>query len=82
MKKYFTYLARCIDQTIYTGYTDNILKRETAHNNGTGAKYTKARRPVKIIYWEKFKTKSLAMKREAEIKKWPKIKKEKLLKNN
>ncbi len=82
MKKYFTYLARCIDQTIYTGYTDNITKRETAHNNGTGAKYTKARRPVKIIYWEKFKTKSLAMKREAEIKKWPKIKKEKLIKND
>ena len=80
MKKYFTYLARCKDHTLYTGYTDILQKRERAHNNGTGAKYTKARRPIKIIYWEKFKTKSLAMKREAEIKKWPKNKKEELVK--
>ncbi len=79
MKKYFTYLARCNDSTLYTGYTDDIKKRESAHNIGQGAKYTKARRPIKIIYWEKLQTKSLAMKREAEIKKWPKIKKESLV---
>ncbi len=80
MKKYFTYVARCADKTLYTGYTDDIQKRELMHNKGQGAKYTKSRRPIKIIYWEKLKTKSLAMKREAEIKKWPKVKKEELTK--
>ncbi len=81
MKKYYFYLARCADKTIYAGYTDNIKNREQKHNIGQGAKYTKYRRPIKIVYWEKFNTKSRAMKRESEIKKWAKIKKEDLIKN-
>jgi putative endonuclease len=81
MKKYYFYLARCVDKTIYAGYTTDLKNREYKHNAGQGAKYTKARRPVKIIYSESFKTKIRAMQREAEVKTWPKIKKEHLIKN-
>ncbi|MCB9802731.1 GIY-YIG nuclease family protein [Candidatus Nomurabacteria bacterium] len=81
MKKYHVYLARCKDNSLYTGYTVNLKDREAKHNVGEGAKYTKARRPVKIIYSEEFKTISEAMQREAEIKTWTKAQKEKLLKN-
>ena len=79
MPKYFTYLARCSDNTLYTGYTVNIKDREAKHNKGEGAKYTKSRRPIKIVYWEKFKTMSEAMKREIEIKRLPKAQKENLI---
>jgi len=79
MKKYFVYIARCKDKTLYTGYTTDIKAREEKHNQGEGAKYTRARRPVKIVYSEQFKTMSQAMKREAEIKSWPKTKKESLI---
>lgn len=66
---YFIYLVECIDKTIYCGYTNNLEKRVKAHNSSkNGAKYTKARRPVKLIYTECFPTKSEAMKREYEIK--------------
>lgn len=59
----------CSDKTLYTGWTNNLDKRLKAHNfSKTGAKYTKARRPVKFVYIEKFKIKSDAMKREWEIK--------------
>lgn len=66
---YFIYILKCSDGTLYTGSTNDLKKRLIAHNTGkTGAKYTKARRPVKMVYSEKFKTKSKAMKREWEIK--------------
>lgn len=80
MIKYYTYLARCSDNSLYTGSTNDLKTREIKHNQGKGAKYTRARRPVKIIYHETFKTKNQAMKREAEIKSWSKIKKENLVK--
>jgi len=79
MSQYFTYLARCSDNSLYTGYTVNIKDRESKHNKGDGAKYTKYRRPVKIVYWEKFETINEAMQREAQIKRWSKAKKEKLI---
>ncbi|MBU1202468.1 GIY-YIG nuclease family protein [Patescibacteria group bacterium] len=82
MKKYYCYLARCSDDTIYTGYTTNLKDRELKHNSGQGAKYTKQRRPVKIIYWEEFASVGKAMKREAEIKTWSKTAKENLIKNS
>ena len=81
MKKYYIYLARCSDDTIYTGYTVNLKEREIKHNAGEGAKYTKARCPVQIVYSENFKTKSAAMKREAEIKSFTRLEKEKLIKS-
>lgn len=78
--KYFTYLARCNDNSLYTGSCINIKAREAKHNKGEGAKYTKQRRPIKIVYFEKFNTSTEARKREAQIKGWTKKKKEKLIK--
>ena len=77
---YFVYIVKCADDTYYCGYTDNLDSRITSHNNSpTGAKYTRSRRPVKLVYSEKFETKSLAMKREYEIKSLTRKEKELLL---
>lgn len=65
----YTYILRCSDGTFYTGWTNNLDKRIQVHNAGNGAKYTKARRPVTLAYYEEFATKNEAMKREAQIKK-------------
>jgi putative endonuclease len=78
MSHYF-YLARCADQSLYAGTCVNISEREAKHNDGTGAKYTRSHGPVKIIYTEEFDTLSGARKREAEVKKWTKMQKEKLI---
>ena len=64
----YTYIVRCSDGTLYTGWTNNLEKRIAAHNSGTGAKYTKSRRPVELVYFEKFETKQEAQSREARIK--------------
>ena len=82
IKKYYFYLARCNDKSLYSGYTINIENREHKHNIGQGAKYTKYKRPIKIIYWEEFKTRKKAMQREAQVKRWSKIKKEDLINNS
>lgn len=78
MPHYF-YLARCADDSLYAGTAVDIKEREAKHNDGTGAKYTRSRGPVKIVYSEEFETLSEARKREAEVKKWTKEKKESLL---
>lgn len=65
---HFVYLAECSDRTLYTGTCVDLQAREAKHNDGTGAKYTRGRRPVKFVYHEKLKTLSEARKREAEIK--------------
>ncbi len=77
--QHFFYLARCKDSSLYAGYTINIQEREKKHNLGQGAKYTAGRRPIKIIYWESFKTQKKAMQREIQVKKWQREKKEKLI---
>ena len=64
----YTYILKCSDNTLYTGWTNNLEKRIKDHNDGKGAKYTKARRPVELVYYEIFKTKEDAMKREYAIK--------------
>ena len=79
---YYTYIARCKDHSLYTGYTNNLKKREEAHNNGKGSAYTRSRSPIKIIYSEEFKNRSDAMKRECEIKKLNKKNKERLIINS
>ncbi len=79
MSKYFAYLARCSDESLYSGSTNDVARRELVHNEGAGARYTKARLPVKIIYFEEFVNRSDAMKREAAFKKLSKGQKEKLL---
>lgn len=79
MKRYYVYIARCSDDTLYTGYTNDLEAREAKHNEGQGARYTRARGPVEIIYSETFKTRSTAMKREYEIKQMKKEEKERLV---
>lgn len=76
---YFTYIANCADGTLYTGYCADLNAREKKHNAGEGAKYTRARMPVKIVYSEEFLNRSEAMKREAEIKKLSRSKKIQLI---
>lgn len=65
----YTYILRCADGTLYTGWTNDLEKRLASHNAGTGGKYTRARRPVELIYFEEFETKEQAMSREWHIKK-------------
>jgi putative endonuclease len=66
---FYTYIAECRDGTLYTGWTDDLGKRAKAHNEGKGGRYTRSRRPVKIIYSEAFASKREAMSREHAIKK-------------
>ncbi len=80
MKKFFIYIARCADDTLYTGYTTDLKNREEAHNSEKGAKYTRGRGPVKIIYSEEFKSRSEAQQREYKIKQLTKEEKEQLIK--
>lgn len=77
--KNYVYIIKCADNTYYTGWTTNIEKRIKAHNNGNGAKYTKSRRPVKLVYLEVLETKSLALKREYAIKQLTRKQKEELI---
>lgn len=79
-KKFFTYLLRCADGTLYCGSTTDLKKRVAAHNAGRGAKYTRARRPVKLVYFEEQESWSAALRREAAIKKMSRPQKDALLK--
>ena len=65
---HYTYMLRCKDNTYYTGYTNDLEKRLKAHNEGKGAKYTKGRGPVELVYYEEYEDKSTAMRREWELK--------------
>ena len=64
----YTYIVRCADNTLYTGWTNNLEKRIKAHNQGHGAKYTKPRLPVELVYYEEHESKEQAMSREYAIK--------------
>lgn len=75
----YTYIVKCKDDSLYTGYTTDIKNRINNHNSGKGAKYTKGRRPVELVYFETFESKSEALKREIAIKKLPRSKKEQLI---
>ena len=74
-----TYILTCADGTYYCGWTNNLDRRLKAHNEGKGAKYTRSRRPVALVYYEAFSTKEEAMRREYEIKQLPRKKKEELI---
>jgi len=65
---FFVYILKCSDDTLYTGWTTNIDDRVKKHSNGKGAKYTRGRLPVELEYVEELPDKSMAMKRECEIK--------------
>lgn len=75
----FTYMVRCADGSLYTGWTNDLEKRVRSHNDGKGAKYTRPRLPVRLVYYESFDTKEDAMRREAAIKKLSKARKEELV---
>ncbi len=77
----YTYIVRCKDDTLYCGWTNNLEKRIASHNAGTGAKYTKSRLPVELVYFETFDTKEEAMRREYAIKQLTRQEKLKLIGN-
>ena len=66
---YYVYILRCADGTLYTGTTNDVARRESVHNSGKGAKYTRGRLPVEVVYMEDCTGKSYALQREWEIKK-------------
>lgn len=68
-KRWFVYILRCADGTFYTGMTDDVIRREAVHNSGKGAKYTRGRTPVHVVYSEECESYSAALKRECAIKK-------------
>jgi putative endonuclease len=82
MNSWFVYIARCADDSLYTGITNNIIRRIDEHNNDnrTAAAYTRARRPVVLVYQESYQTRSQATKREYQIKQLSRKEKEALLK--
>ncbi len=75
----YTYIVKCRDNTYYTGWTKELGRRRKAHDSGTGAKYTRSRRPVRLVYYEAYRTKEEAMRREREIKRMCRKEKEKLI---
>jgi len=79
--KYYVYLLECSDGTLYCGYTVDLLARTNTHNDGKGAKYTRSRRPVKLVYSEEYEDKSSALRREIAIKKLSREEKIKLINN-
>ena len=78
---HYTYMLKCKDGTYYIGYTNDLEKRVKAHNEGKGAKYTKGRGPVELIYYEEYEEKNIAMRREWEMKKLTRSQKEELCKS-
>ncbi|MBQ2678037.1 MAG: GIY-YIG nuclease family protein [Firmicutes bacterium] len=77
--KNYVYIVECCDGSLYTGWTTDVDKRVEAHNSGKGAKYTRSRRPVKLVYTEELPTKEDAFSREAAIKKLTPVKKRQLI---
>lgn len=77
---WYTYILRCIDNSYYIGITNDLEKRVILHNSGKGSKYILSKRPVVLIYSEKYINKSVARKREIQLKGWTRVKKERLIK--
>lgn len=75
------YIVECADQTLYTGWTANIEQRLKVHNTGRGAKYTRSRTPVRLVYTEKKPDRRSAMQRELEIKRMNRIRKLELIRS-
>ena len=77
----YTYILKCADGSFYCGWTNNLEKRLKTHNEGKGGKYTRARLPVELIYYEEFETKEEAQSREWHIKQLTRAQKEKLIRS-
>lgn len=82
MKTWYVYILRCSDGTLYTGSTDDVPRRTTMHNSGKGAKYTRSRRPVEVVYTETLPGYSEALKREYAIKQFTRQQKLQLIEEN
>ncbi|HAU07781.1 MAG: Excinuclease ABC C subunit domain protein [Candidatus Yanofskybacteria bacterium GW2011_GWF1_44_227] len=80
MYMYFVYLIECGDKSIYTGITTDVARRFEEHKTGKGGHYTRSRGVARVVYTEKLKTRSKALKREFEIKSWPRQRKLGLIK--
>lgn len=78
-KKNYTYILKCADGTLYCGWTNDLEKRLKAHNDGKGAKYTRSRLPLTLVYYEEFDSSVEAQKREYRIKKLTRQEKLKLI---
>jgi len=81
MGNYFVYMVRCRDGSLYTGYARDIENRLRLHNSGKGAKYTRSRRPVRLVYHESFDSQGEAMRREIVIKTSTRPAKQKLIRD-
>lgn len=79
---HFVYIVRCKDGSLYTGYAKDPAARLARHNSGKGAKYTAGRRPVTLVFTQRFRSLGRALKREYELKQWTRAKKEALLNSN
>ena len=78
---WYVYILRCGDGTLYTGITDDIPRRLAAHRSGKGAKYTRGRGPLELVYQEQVPDKSAALRREIQIKRLRRAEKEQLIKS-
>ena len=76
---HFVYIVRCAGGTLYTGYALDPDARTRAHNSGRGARYTAGRRPVQLVYAERCRTKNQALRREHQLKRWTRARKEELI---
>ncbi|QDP38810.1 GIY-YIG nuclease family protein [Radiobacillus deserti] len=76
---HYVYMLRCKDGSLYTGYTNNIEKRLKMHEEGKGAKYTRGRGPLELVYLQQYETKGLALKQEHQMKKLRREEKEQLI---
>ena len=79
-KMYYLYILKCSDGSLYTGITTDVERRLKEHKEGKGGHYTRARKVLRVVYTEEYPDRSTASKREAEIKKWDKNKKNDLIK--
>ena len=79
MSKVFTYILECADGTFYTGWTTNLERRLQAHNAGRGGRYTRGRRPVRLVYFEAHSTRREAQRREAVLRHLPRVMKLRLI---
>lgn len=79
---HYVYVVECGDGTLYTGYTKDVKRRVIEHNEGNGAKYTRCRTPVELVYRESYSSKSEAMSREYEIKQMSRKQKEELIEDD
>ena len=82
MARWSVYILKCGDDTLYTGVAVDVARRLQEHRSGTGAKYTRGRAPLKVVFRQQFHSRSEALKREAEIKGWPRDQKLLLIKGD